>query len=121
MKHGALTALALVLLASAAHAQCIYSRTAYAVDSCRPLSSEKDTFSVGPSTPTDDLPGLEEAPTGPLDQLNCECTYILRNSNPLCDNEKTQNFSQNYPRDSVAPICPRGKSLCADLCPRQIP
>jgi len=101
-------------------AACIYSRTEYKVSACVPTATIKDSFVVQPSTPELALPGLEETPTGPLDQLVCECNYVLQGSDPLCDGEKTQEFSQLFPQDPAVPTCPRGKSLCAGLCPKKI-
>ena len=105
-----------LLIAGAVHADCRYFRTEYKVDSCKPLPVEVP----GTSTGSVDLPGLEETPVGPLDEVKCECSYSLSGGNPLCDTERVQEFSQAYPQDPAAPNCPRARSLCAELCPRQI-
>lgn len=105
-----------LLIAGVVHADCRYFRTEYSVDSCKALPAA----AVPASTSTVDLPGLEETPTGPLDEVKCECSYSLSGGNPLCDTERVQEFSQAYPQDPATPNCPRARSLCAELCPRQI-
>jgi hypothetical protein len=119
MKQRLLIISALLLTPLLAQAGCGYLRTSYKVIACKPRAPGKETpYDAVSSTTT--LPGLEEAAVGPLDELTCDCAYILQGSNPLCDSDREQEFSQSYPQDASAPVCPRAKSLCAGVCPQQI-
>jgi hypothetical protein len=102
-----------------AHAECNYLRTSYQEVSCKPLAKDKETSGDAVSSTTT-LPGLEDAPIGPMDQVTCNCQYVLSGSNPLCDSDREQEFSESYPQDASAPVCPRAKSLCATVCPKEI-
>ncbi len=110
------------LMSSSSHALCRYFRTAYQVERCQPTSAETpDTFADTPAVSTGTvLPGLEETPLGPTDHLTCSCEYVLQGSDLSCDQERTQEFSQTYPQDKDSPVCRRGKSLCASVCPKRI-
>jgi len=117
-----------LLFTASAYAVCPYFRTKYALISCEMLPDMAATEPVQPgvavdsmTVDTDDLPGLEETPVRPSVSIACSCDYALKGSDPLCETNRTQEFTFTEPTDSAATACRPNKSLCATRCPKTLP
>jgi len=100
--------------------QCRYVRTSYKLLSCvaakAPPEVTVDTHSVDA-----ELPGLEDAPLGPFVTIVCACDYVLRGADPLCDQDRSGEYTSTEGTTNPSTACRPGKSLCAARCPKTLP
>lgn len=118
MKRLAAAAGLVLVMTMTSHAECRYFRVAYKLVSCGVSPSVPIDSTTAPETT---LPGLEDDPIGASVTITCGCDYALQGSDPLCDLERTEEFTSTEGSDDPLAACRPGKTLCAVRCPKRLP
>jgi hypothetical protein len=121
MKHRKIIGLLMIALSltSIGQAQCRYFRVKYKLISCELDKMAPDKLPGVASSNPDDLNWLDQAPGNSV-KFKCDCDYVLKGSDPLCDFDKNDEQTYTTETDNVQDTCRRGSNLCDQFCPRDL-
>ena len=107
-------------LGASAYAECGYFRVSTHLLKCSAVDAKAARAGDLYQAPSD-APELEERHDQILAQITCECAYSLSGSDLRCDMDQTIERSSVIGAESASAPCRRGRSLCSDVCPLQLP
>jgi len=108
------------LSGASAYSECHYFRLSADLMKCETVDA-KALAAANPYQPAHDLPEFQEPAAAALVQVDCSCEYELSGSDPRCDMNEEVEKSSVLGVDHPSETCHRGKALCKDVCPSQLP
>jgi hypothetical protein len=102
-------------------AECEYFRVSTKLLKCGTVDAKSVQESSFPYQDNQDLPDLAATESQTMVQATCECQYSLKGSDIRCDLDQTMERSSVLGNDDSANPCLRGRSLCKDVCPSDLP
>jgi hypothetical protein len=121
MKPAYLSFLITVALAAPLRAECLYFRVSGRLLKCEAVDAKSVHESSAAYQEPGDLPELAGASSQSMIRATCECEYSLKGSDPRCDTDQTVEESSLLDAENAAASCRRGRTLCKDVCPPNLP
>jgi hypothetical protein len=96
-------------------ADCHYFRVGYKLSRCVAMRDAAPP----PVQDSDDFL-MEDVPQTASARISCNCDYALKGSAALCDFDRSEDQSSTIPAPNLVETCARAKSLCQEICPREV-